>query len=142
MGEKILSIIGKQWSVSTKKDGTLCLPPLSKEEERVLIHKGTEAPFSGVYTDHFEKGIYRCRQCGSPLYSSESKFSSHCGWPSFESEYDGAVKAVRDVDGVRMEIICACCGGHLGHVFKGEGYTDTNTRHCVNSLSLIFEACT
>lgn len=112
--------------------------PLNEQEEAIIVHKATEAPFSGVYNDHFEQGTYICRQCGSALYRSDSKFASHCGWPSFDSEIEGAVKRAKDVDGVRVEILCAHCDGHLGHVFEGEGFTPKNTRHCVNSLSLSF----
>jgi peptide-methionine (R)-S-oxide reductase len=111
---------------------------LTDEEKRVIIHKGTEAPFRGEYTDHFENGHYVCRQCETPLYRSESKFHSSCGWPSFDDEIKGAVKRVLDADGRRVEIVCANCGGHLGHVFEGERFTPKNTRHCVNSISMKF----
>lgn len=114
------------------------MPPLTAQEEYIILHKGTEAPFSGIYTDHFEQGIYVCRQCGEPLYNADAKFASHCGWPSFDEEITDSVIQKLDRDGVRTEILCASCGGHLGHIFKGEGFTDKNTRHCVNSLSLSF----
>jgi len=115
---------------------------LTPEEKQILKNKGTEAPFSGEYNDFFEAGIFICRACKTPLYESNTKFNSGCGWPSFDDEIENAIVRYEDLSGgrVRTEICCSKCDGHLGHVFVGEEITEKNTRHCVNSLSLQFKA--
>lgn len=114
------------------------MDPLTPQEEAVIVRKATEPPYSGEYDEFFTPGTYVCRRCGTPLFTSEAKFRSGCGWPSFDDHFPGAVKRVPDPDGQRTEITCAKCGGHLGHVFEGEGLTSKDTRHCVNSLSMTF----
>ena len=113
---------------------------LTTQEARVIVNKGTEYPGTGELLTNKQKGTYICRRCNAPLYRSESKFDSHCGWPSFDDEIPGAVKRYPDADGERVEMVCANCDAHLGHVFSGEGFTSKNTRHCVNSISMKFVA--
>jgi methionine-R-sulfoxide reductase len=114
------------------------LNQLTPQEEAVIVHKGTERPFTGEYDDFYQEGTYVCRRCNAPLYTSQTKFDAGCGWPAFDANYPDAVKRLPDPDGMRVEIECAACGGHLGHVFLNEGFTPANTRHCVNSLSIRF----
>jgi peptide methionine sulfoxide reductase msrA/msrB len=124
--------------IMNKKEQGMKLNKLTPEEEAVIVYKKTERPFSGKFNDFFEKGMYICKRCNAPLYRSDDKFRSECGWPSFDDEIPGAVKRIDDPDGIRTEIICAKCGAHLGHVFTGEGLTAKNTRYCVNSVSMDF----
>lgn len=114
------------------------LNKLTPAEAHVIIHKGTEAPFSGEFYELNEKGTYSCKQCGAQLFRSEDKFHSGCGWPSFDDEIGNSVQKIPDADGRRVEILCKNCGGHLGHIFHGEEFTAKNSRYCVNSISLEF----
>lgn len=138
----ITSCQAQQQTTSSKNsnpmDTTKKYNVLTPEQERVIEHKGTDRPFTGEYYQKTDKGIYICRRCNNPLYTSDDKFDGHCGWPSFDMEIKGAVTRVPDADGRRVEIICNNCKGHLGHVFEGEGFTDKDTRHCVNTSSIVF----
>lgn len=122
----------------TMEQSALKFKKLTPEEERVIVYKGTERPFTGKYDEFFEPGTYVCKRCGAALYKSDDKFDSGCGWPSFDDAIPGAVKQIPDPDGMRTEIICAKCNAHLGHVFTGERLTAKNTRYCVNSVSMEF----
>lgn len=126
---------GKQ---NNQKGKEMKFKELTDFERYVIEDKGTERPYTGKYYDFKGKGLYVCKRCGAPLYQSSDKFDSHCGWPSFDDEIEGAVHKSLDADGRRTEITCANCGAHLGHIFYGEGFTDKDTRHCVNSVSIDF----
>ena len=123
---------------TSKKTNPMEWNKLTPEETRVIVNKGTEYPGTGDLLKNTEKGTYVCKRCNAALYKSDSKFDSHCGWPSFDDEIKGAVKKISDPDGMRTEIVCSNCDAHLGHVFLGEGFTQKNTRHCVNSISMLF----
>ena len=134
----ICGLISFSQSACSKNKQPMKYNKLTPQEAAVILNKGTEYPYTGEYVNTKDSGTYVCRQCDTPLYNSNDKFDSHCGWPSFDDEIKGAVKRVPDADGRRVEIVCANCGGHLGHVFEGENYTAKNTRHCVNSISMKF----
>jgi peptide-methionine (R)-S-oxide reductase len=124
---------------STKAmDSTIKYNDLTPQQEQVLVNKATDRPYTGDYYEKKDNGLYICRRCNNPLYTSEDKFDSHCGWPSFDDEIKGSVTRILDADGRRTEIVCNNCEGHLGHVFLGEQMTDKNTRHCVNTSSILF----
>jgi methionine-R-sulfoxide reductase len=138
----VLTSCQGQNSLSSKTtkamDSTTKYNDLTPQQEQVLVYKATDRPYTGTYYEKKDNGLYICRRCNNPLYTSEDKFDSHCGWPSFDDEIKGSVKRIPDADGSRTEIVCNNCQGHLGHVFLGEQMTDKNTRHCVNTSSLLF----
>lgn len=134
----LLNACGQNTSKMKDSNSDKSFNQLTPQEERIILYKGTEMPFTGKYYKHKEPGSYICKRCNAPLYRSEDKFDSGCGWPSFDDEIKGAVQRIPDADGHRIEIVCANCKGHLGHVFEGEGFTPKDTRHCVNSVSMEF----
>lgn len=134
---KVNTVSNYQTKTIMAKDSTKW-NTLTEQEKNVLENKGTERAFTGAYVDNHDKGVYKCKRCNAPLFNSDAKFDSGSGWPAFDDMIEGAVEEITDADGMRTEIVCANCGAHLGHVFKGEGFTNKNTRHCVNSISLNF----
>ncbi len=134
----ILLITNSLFAMAQNDSSDVILNKLTEFEKYVIINKGTEKPYSGIYEDFSKKGNYACKQCNVLLYKSKDKFNSRCGWPSFDDEIKNAIKRIPDADGRRIEIVCAKCNAHLGHVFLNEGFTPKNTRHCVNSVSLKF----
>ena len=141
---KIIILLATPFLLSGQNENTFLnskyFKNLNALEKEIIIHKGTEPPFSGLYNNHFKQGVYICKACKTPLYCSNAKFNSNCGWPAFDDEISGSIKKTPDYSNgmIRTEICCAQCLGHLGHVFYGEKYTETNTRHCVNSISIEF----
>ena len=135
----VLVVLMVMWQLSTAQNSKkMEYNKLTPQEEKVMLFKATDRPFTGDYYLKKDIGTYVCRRCNAALYRSADKFEAHCGWPSFDDEIKGSVKRIPDADGMRTEIVCSNCGGHLGHVFLGEGFTAKNTRHCVNTSSLKF----